>query len=111
MNDASVAIQEMEEMLGQDGTKELFEAFLDDAHPISDDLDSAFDSADQEPLRRSAHKLKGCCASIMARETERLAKALEHAAADGNWDEVNKLFPSVKSSLMKTIKCVSDYVQ
>lgn len=111
MNDSFVAISEMEEMLGEDGTKELFEAFLDDAHPISTDLDSAFDSAEQEPLRRSAHKLKGCCASIMARETEKLAKALEFAAQEGNWDEVNKLFPSVKSSLMETIKCVTEYVQ
>lgn len=86
-----VNLPDLVEEVDEDMVSVVFESFLEDSNGILDALQSALDSGQADLLRKTAHKVKGCCTTIRAYTAAALAKKIEHAADKGTLDGADVL--------------------
>ena len=79
----------LESDLDQECAMELARSFLEDTQPIMTRLVEAVSAKDQEGVRSSAHKLRGCCRSINALPVEEESADLEDISTGGDWGAIN----------------------
>jgi HPt (histidine-containing phosphotransfer) domain-containing protein len=80
---------------------QLIELFVDSTPPLLEELRTAVDSADDESVRRAAHKLKGSCQNIGAGFMAELAANIERAAtaAPGELEGLDRIFADTRDAL------------
>jgi two-component system sensor histidine kinase/response regulator len=84
---------------------QLLTLFLQSTPPLLDELRAAADGADDEVLRRAAHKLKGSCQNIGATFMATLCRSLETGEADARdtLAELDDAFASTEAALRRAL--------
>ncbi|MFT5233555.1 MAG: HPt (histidine-containing phosphotransfer) domain-containing protein [Candidatus Krumholzibacteriia bacterium] len=85
---------------------ELRDLFLEHAPPLYESLLQAMVAQDLTAIARDAHSLKGACATYGAQRIAMVCKAIEMAAEDSNWDDVNSLQDQFVTEFEQTVIAV-----
>jgi HPt (histidine-containing phosphotransfer) domain-containing protein len=107
--DPQVTIKKLEEKIGKNVAQELIKAFLEDTDDSLQTIASAIQRQDAPTAQKAAHKLAGCCASIMDIEGQRLAKAVENLAIKQSWKSVDSVFLTLSNSVSRTRNALREY--
>jgi CheY-like chemotaxis protein len=87
--------------------QEVLQKFLSQMDDIFSDFETAFKQGDAEQVRFHSHKLKSSARTVGANSLADLCFALEKAARDAQWDDINGLAGDLKP----TITRVKDYAK
>ena len=94
-------ILDMEDVMGRlNGDEELFqliwEAFMEDAHPLIDELKASVTQRDTIKIKSNAHALKGASAGIGASRLRERTERLEKMAKEGDLDNISGLMKEIE---------------
>ena len=87
--------------------QEVLQKFVSQMNDIFSDFEAAFTEGDAEQVRFYSHKLKSSARTVGANSLADLCFALEKAARDAQWDDINGLAGDLKP----TITRVRDYAK
>ena len=90
--------------IGVPGTREVIDAYFDDAPKRLADLRRALETDDLELARRSAHTLKSTAASLGARRLAELCSEAEAVARAGDADALRARLPQVEELLARVLE-------
>jgi HPt (histidine-containing phosphotransfer) domain-containing protein len=86
--DSSV-INELKEMGGQEFLTELIEMFLQQAETIMDEIKNFSNTKDASSLSKSAHKLKGSCLNLGAKDMSAICQIIENSSRENNLENID----------------------
>ena len=89
-------LEEFTAMFGEDTAVELLGLFLADTPPRLDLLQAAIDGRDAEETRRTAHALKGGCATLGIEAMAEVCKQLELEAKAGELDQASTHLETIR---------------
>ena len=90
-----------------DTQQDLLQKFVSQSNEILSEFETAFRQHDVDQVRFHSHKLKSSARTVGANSLADLCFALEKAAQNSNWTEINGL----ANDLRPTIEHVEDYVK
>lgn len=82
-------------LYGLQQLEDVLELFLTVTESLLDQLESAIVHRDVTVVCRMAHEIKGSSYSVSAREMAKLCLELEHAGAEQDWPEAEKLYTAL----------------
>ena len=106
----TLPIHQLEQRLGKKIALAMAEAFLHDTMDIGDKLAVCVERKDAAELRNLTHKLAGCSASIMDKNTHQFCRNLEDLGDDQSWDKTIPCYKSLMQSLAKTREFLTHYL-
>jgi CheY-like chemotaxis protein/PAS domain-containing protein len=109
--DVKKRLKNLEQKIGKPTTLALANAFMEDTSEILDSMDGAIVRNDTDLVRRAMHKLAGCCASIMDREGQKLARTVEEMAIKQSWPALSAVYSTLCDSLLRTRQVLKDYTK
>ena len=100
------ALEELEEALEQEGVSEIAVTCIEELAEAIDDLQSQAASENEADIRRLAHKIKGCAASICADALSSVAGNLQ----DDAWSaaELSGKVEDLKANFENTVAFFND---
>ncbi len=104
-------VKVLEERLGKKIALAMASAFLDDTKDIAEKISQCVGEKDAASLRRLTHKLAGCSASIMDKETHALCRTLEDLGADQDWSQTQTTYEALLQSLNQTRDVLERYLK
>lgn len=104
-------IKLLEERLGKKIALAMASAFLDDTKDMGEKLEQCVSRKDAAALRRLTHKLAGCSASIMDKDTHGLCRSLEDLGDDQCWEESRPTYEALLKSLNQTRDVLTNYLK
>jgi CheY-like chemotaxis protein/HPt (histidine-containing phosphotransfer) domain-containing protein len=111
VTDVKKRLKNLEQKIGKPTTLALAHAFMEDTSEILDSMDGAIDRTEKDVVRRAMHKLAGCCASIMDKEGQKLARTVEEMAIKESWNALNAVYSLLCDSLLRTRQVLLDYIR
>jgi CheY-like chemotaxis protein/HPt (histidine-containing phosphotransfer) domain-containing protein/PAS domain-containing protein len=108
---AVFSVAKLEQKIGKPTTQLLAKAFLEDTNDLAQTMGSGIARKDQKSVQMAAHKLAGCCASIMDTETQGLAKQVEELVRNQSWQEISETFLSLRKSIDRTRVILKEYTK
>ncbi|MDR3616903.1 MAG: response regulator [Candidatus Obscuribacterales bacterium] len=109
--DVKKRLEKLEQKIGKPTTLALANAFMEDTNDILDTMGGAITGKETEVVRRSMHKLAGCCASIMDSEGQKLARTVEELAVKQSWKALGAVYLTLCDSLLRTRQVLKDYAK
>lgn len=110
MIDISV-IEELKEVGGDEFLSELITMFLDQADSIMEDIKTFHDNKDSDSLSKAAHKLKGSCLNLGAKDMGAICQTIELQTRENNFNDLDKNIESLSSIYEKTSLDLKSLVQ
>jgi HPt (histidine-containing phosphotransfer) domain-containing protein len=88
---AALHVEELQETLGDEGTKEVLSLFIESTEKLLVLIDDACREHNEVRLKSVAHELKGASASVGADSIAEACRNLELAAVGHDWSQVPQL--------------------
>jgi CheY-like chemotaxis protein/PAS domain-containing protein len=104
-------LKKLEQKIGKDTTLALADAFMKDTKDVLDTMGDAVLQKRTDVIKKSMHKLAGCCASMMDTEGQRLARKVEDLATEKSWNALGAVYMTLCDSLTRTRKVLKDYTK
>jgi CheY-like chemotaxis protein/PAS domain-containing protein len=111
VEDVKKRLTKLEQKIGKSTTVALANAFIEDTSDILDTMGGAIVGQETDLVRRSMHKLAGCCASIMDSEGQKLARNVEEMAIKQSWKALSAVYLTLCDSLLRTRQVLKDYTK
>lgn len=101
---------ELIEEIDADMVPVVFESFLDDTKNIMENLRNTLESGQADLLRKSAHKVKGCCTTLRAHTAAALAKRIEQAADKSDLQAAGQILDEFAAEYQRVLDFVQNYL-
>ena len=109
--DVQVRLRKLEQKVGKDTALALADAFLKDTRDVLDTMGDAITKNQTDVIKKSMHKLAGCCASMMDTEGQKLARRVEDLASEKAWKSLRPVYLTLCESLLRTRKVLKEYAK
>jgi HPt (histidine-containing phosphotransfer) domain-containing protein len=86
-------------------------AFLEDTKDVLETMSGAIDRHDTQTVKKGMHKLAGCCASIMDKEGQKLARQIEDLARRESWQSAQSAYATLCESLIQIRRELAEYAR
>lgn len=103
-------IDELKDVGGDEFVAELVTMFLEQSEDIMKDIKTFSQSKDAVSLSKSAHKLKGSCLNLGAKDMGTMCQTIEHQSRennltdiDSNLEQLNDLYIQTSTELKKLL--------
>lgn len=88
-------INELKEIGDDDFLIELVDMFLQQADTLVDDIQKHFENKDADSLSKAAHKLKGSCLNLGAKDMGDVCQTIEHTSRDNSFENLDNEIKSL----------------
>ncbi len=90
---AAIDLTQLQSLVGDDAdtVRQFLDLFVESSGPVLQQVDGAIASREAKALQSASHSLKGSAASVGSREVAELARELEHAAKQEQWELVEPI--------------------
>jgi CheY-like chemotaxis protein/PAS domain-containing protein len=103
-------IIQLEKRLGKNTALAVADAFLEDTDDALEKIGKCLEKQDDEGLRPLTHRLAGCCASVIDKETQQLTSTLQELARKQSWQAASSLYQTLSESLKTTRMVMQRYL-
>jgi HPt (histidine-containing phosphotransfer) domain-containing protein len=106
----SAKFLQLEKKLGKSTALAVADAFLEDTDDALEKISKCLDTQDEMGLKPLTHRLAGCCASVLDKETQQLTSTLQELASKQSWPAASALFVTLSDSLKNTRMMLQRYL-
>jgi len=103
-------IAQLEKRLGRNTALAVAEAFLEDTADAIKKVRQGIEDKDEQSLKPVTHRIAGCCASVMDKESQQLANSLQELAEKQSWTEAEKLLQTFLDALERSRTLFKSYL-
>jgi CheY-like chemotaxis protein/PAS domain-containing protein len=101
---------QLEKKMGKSTALAVADAFLEDTDDALEKIGACLEKQDDEGLKPLTHRLAGCCASVLDKETQQLTTTLQDLAAKQSWQAASALYQTLSDSLKNTRMIMQRYL-
>lgn len=101
-------LNEWRETFDADTASDLMHSFIDGIGELSAEIGKNIAANDLNELKNTAHKLKGFCVAFYTDPQQNPSIAIERAAAEGDWEKVQKQYIELKEAFEKFLLATRD---
>jgi HPt (histidine-containing phosphotransfer) domain-containing protein len=101
---------QLEKRLGKSTALAVADAFLEDTDDALEKIGKCLEKQDDDGLKPLTHRLAGCCASVMDKETQQLTSTLQELAMKQSWQAASSLYLTLTESLKTTRMVMQRYL-
>jgi CheY-like chemotaxis protein/PAS domain-containing protein len=111
VDDPHARLKKLEQKVGRPTAHLLAKAFLEDTKDMLETTGGAMDRHETDKVQKAMHMLAGCCASMMDREGQGLAKTVEELAMKQSWKSAGSVYLTLCESLSRTRHLLKEYIK
>jgi two-component system, sensor histidine kinase and response regulator len=103
-----IDIEGLETRYGRKNIERILELFVNDTPKLIDELGRSVQDRDSAAVLRSAHGLKGICATVIANNMQQICLAIETAGREKNWTVLPSLIQRLDGAFKETQEFAKD---
>jgi CheY-like chemotaxis protein/HPt (histidine-containing phosphotransfer) domain-containing protein/PAS domain-containing protein len=111
VDDPHTRLKKLEQKVGRPTAHLLAKAFLEDTKDMLETTGGAMDRHETDKVQRAMHMLAGCCASMMDKEGQGLARTVEDLAVKQSWKTAGSVYLTLCESLARTRHLLKEYTK
>ncbi len=111
LDDPHTRLRKLEQKVGRSTAQALAKAFLEDTKDMLESMGGAMDRHEIDKVKKGMHLLAGCCASMMDREGQGLARSVEELAEKQSWKTAGSVYLTLCESLARTRHLLKEYTK